>query len=368
MHTRSEILVGATLLFASSIALATELGTRELSEGDSGSDVIELQDDLKTAGFDPGPVDGKFGPKTERAVRSFQASAGLAVDGIVGKKTVAALEAKNPPPAPSQTTADTGNEADGLPMLEQEAMHSKNKLKGVDVSKYDGQVDWAKVKAAGYSFGIARVSDGTSTHDATFARNWAGMKQAGLVRGVYQFFRASQDPVKQADYLLSQVGKFGADDLPPFLDMETKDGESGSVVASRMAQWIAHVKAKTGLTPIVYVTKSFWESIGNPPAEGCLLWVANWGVKAPKIPTRWSDWTFWQYTSTGHVPGIGSNVDLSYFKGSTDDLKKLGRPAGPAAPAQATAPAQQPAAETAIPAQKPAQSLGFARCMPALGD
>src|SRR5580693_3504851 len=158
--------LAATIFLVAGVAGAGELGTRELEDGDSGTDVVELQDGLRAAGFDPGPTDGKFGPKTERAVRSFQASAGLAVDGVVGTKTVAALDATKP----ASTDSTPAGQADGLPLLEQQASSSKTRRKGVDVSKYEGTVDWAKVKSAGYAFGIARVSDGIRTHDATFAR------------------------------------------------------------------------------------------------------------------------------------------------------------------------------------------------------
>ena len=63
-----------------------------LSTGSSGDEVTQLQNDLASRGFDPGPVDGIFGPKTDAAVRAFQESAGLAVDGIAGPRTHESLE------------------------------------------------------------------------------------------------------------------------------------------------------------------------------------------------------------------------------------------------------------------------------------
>src|SRR6267142_4680754 len=61
--------------------------------------------------------------------------------------------------------------------------------RGVDVSYYNGSIDWPTVKGAGYQFAFIRVSDGTSFHDPKFASYWAGAQAAGLVRGAYQFFR-----------------------------------------------------------------------------------------------------------------------------------------------------------------------------------
>src|SRR5579864_8091651 len=72
-------------------------------------------------------------------------------------------------------------------------------VRGVDVSTYQGAIDWTQVKAAKMDFAFARISDGTTHPDAQFAANWQGMKAAGVVRGSYQYFRASEDPTAQAN-------------------------------------------------------------------------------------------------------------------------------------------------------------------------
>src|SRR5262245_11021642 len=81
----------------------------------------------------------------------------------------------------------------------------KSTLTGVDVSIYEGTVDWAQVKASGRAFAITRVGDGLGG-DTTFDPNWAGIKSHGMVRGAYQYFRASKDPKQQADILLGKIG------------------------------------------------------------------------------------------------------------------------------------------------------------------
>src|SRR5438552_18323963 len=90
--------------------------------------------------------------------------------------------------------------------------------KGVDVSVYQGTVNWAKVKSAGISFAFVRVSDGLTHPDSQFTNNWKGTKSAGVIRGVYQFFRPGEDPIQQADLMISKLtaaGGIGAGDLPP---------------------------------------------------------------------------------------------------------------------------------------------------------
>ena len=95
------------------------------------------------------------------------------------------------------------------------------------------------MKASGRGFAIARVSDGTANPDPTFAANWSGIKAAGMVRGVYQFFRASVDPTAQANLLArAPIGTLESGDLPPVADVEVMDGESGATLVANLATWV----------------------------------------------------------------------------------------------------------------------------------
>jgi GH25 family lysozyme M1 (1,4-beta-N-acetylmuramidase) len=193
-------------------------------------------------------------------------------------------------------------------------------VEGVDVSEFQGSVDWAQVHAAGIGFGIARVSDGVGHLDGTFAANWAGMRANGLVRGVYQFFRAAEDPVAQADLVVNTVGTFEAGDLPPVADVEVRDGVGAATLVANLSAWCDRIKARTGLTPIIYTAPGFWDPLGaSLPAE--TLWVANWFVGSPAIPNGWSNWTFWQYVDDGQVPGIAGRVDRDRFQGTLGALE-----------------------------------------------
>jgi GH25 family lysozyme M1 (1,4-beta-N-acetylmuramidase) len=196
-------------------------------------------------------------------------------------------------------------------------------VEGIDVSEFQGAIDWAAVRASGRLFGIARVSDGTQHVDPTFAANWAGMKAQGMVRGAYQFFRASEDPVAQADLLLARLGPLGPGDLPPMLDVEVTDGQTSATIDARIATWVGRVRAVTGRAPLVYTGPYFWGQIGGPASQGTTLVVADWGPSCPLVPAAWSRWTFWQYADNGHVPGIGGLVDLDRFDGSAAELRAL---------------------------------------------
>jgi lysozyme len=200
-------------------------------------------------------------------------------------------------------------------------------VKGVDVSTYQGTVDWNAVKASGRVFAFTRIGDGVGTQDATFATNWPAMKKVGLVRGAYQFFRPSQDPVAQGNLVIAKLGKITAGDLPAVLDLESADGQPSATVIARAKTWLARVEAGTGRRPIVY-TAAFMSSTIGAGFGAWPLWVANYGPTCPTMPTGWSKWIMWQASSTGSVPGIGGNVDADEFNGTLADLMAFADGAG----------------------------------------
>lgn len=204
-------------------------------------------------------------------------------------------------------------------------------LEGIDVSRHNGAIDWAQVKASGRAFAFARVSDGLDYPDETFEANYAGIKSAGMVRGSYQFFRPAQDPVAQADHLLARLPPLDLGDLPPALDLEETPGDTlpePAVFRERVRAWTDRVQGALGRAPLVYTRKNFWDAhlaSGAWAANG--LWAANWGVACPSISAQWGGWAFWQYGDDGSVAGISRATDLDRFNGTLEDLYALTGPA-----------------------------------------
>jgi lysozyme len=194
---------------------------------------------------------------------------------------------------------------------------------GVDVSYYQGNINWAQVKTA-KDFAIARVSDG-SYLDTKFDQNWAGMKAAGIIRGAYQFFEPGQDPTTQANIMISKMVGFGPGDLPPMLDMEVTGGQSPATITAKIHTWVNKIKAATGRTPLIYTGKYFWDPNvqTNDFATFPLVIAAYVKPNCPNTPNAWNKWAMWQYSSSGSVPGISGNVDMDEFNGTLTDLKKL---------------------------------------------
>jgi lysozyme len=189
-------------------------------------------------------------------------------------------------------------------------------LTGIDVSKWQGVVNWKQVQQADMAFAFARATYGTSEVDSSFADNWQGMKEAGIIRGAYHFFLAAEDPARQAEFFISTVGSLDAGDLPPVIDVESDSGVSSNLVAD-VQTWLDAVAKGLGRTPIIYTAPSYWNANMNSDFGNYPLWVAEYGVAEPKAVNGWTSWTFWQYSSTGKVGGVSNSVDLDYFNGTT---------------------------------------------------
>ena len=198
-----------------------------------------------------------------------------------------------------------------------------NTVEGIDVSQYQGTIDWTAVKQSGRLFAITRIGDGYG-QDPTFDRNWQGIKANGMIRGAYQYFRPGRDPGMQADIVVAKVGRLQAGDLPVTADVEADDGVAPATIAANLRTWMNRVQAGTGKVPMIYTGPYFWDNkVQSRDFTGNALWVANWGVNCPSLPAAWPGFRAWQYSSTGRVPGISGDVDLDRFNGSAQDLQNF---------------------------------------------
>lgn len=201
-------------------------------------------------------------------------------------------------------------------------------LQGIDVSHWQGAIDWQAVKNGGKSFAFCKATEGTTFTDPRFATNWPAMKAVGLLRGAYHFGRPGVDPVAQADYFVTAVQPTKGD-LQLVLDLEATDGKTPAQVRAWTVAFVKRVTARTGRPPIVYTGYYFWrDSAGNGSNLNCPLWLAYWGTGDPYafVPAAWSYFSCWQYSATGSVPGIGGDVDLNCWNGTLNGLKALQLP------------------------------------------
>lgn len=204
------------------------------------------------------------------------------------------------------------------------------RLFGIDVSRYQGTVDWTKVKAAGVKYAFIKATEGRTWVDPMFARNWRELKEKGIPRGAYHFYRTDVPLQAQIDNFCNTVGSLEAGDLPPVLDVEVPSVWNHLSVKQRVDLcngWMRGVEAKLGVKPIIYLSSSFATDVlkGDPSLAAYLLWVAHYTAQPnPRVPAPWSTWTFWQYSESGTVDGINdTKVDMNHFNGSAADLDRI---------------------------------------------
>lgn len=196
---------------------------------------------------------------------------------------------------------------------------------GIDVYQGDGAVDWAAVKNSGKTFAYVKATEGVSIKDEAFAGHWFNMKKYGIIRGAYHFFHPrTSDPVQQAREFIKTVGKFEAGDLPPALDVEVDDGANRSTIIAKMKLWLSEVEKalleQTGrkIKPIIYTYPNFWiETLGNPfDFNAYPLWIAEYGVIEPIIPSTWGSGNYLIHQYEGdvsNIAGVSRKADLNRF-------------------------------------------------------
>ncbi|UPK45781.1 GH25 family lysozyme [Paenibacillus pabuli] len=201
-------------------------------------------------------------------------------------------------------------------------------VQGIDVSRYQGKIDWLKVKADGREFVFIKATEGQTYSDPNFATNVKGALSAGLLVGTYHFLKATTTvsaKTEAAHYAktLDTVG--GADllGLPPVMDYENNPGNLSKAQINAVAKsFLSELERLTGQKPIIYTGNSFASNF-DTGLSGYDLWIARYSdTRTPDDQPAWKTWTIWQYSDSGKVPGITGNVDLNEFNGSLSDLKK----------------------------------------------
>lgn len=194
-------------------------------------------------------------------------------------------------------------------------------LEGIDVSHYQGDVDWTQV-ATEKKFAICKATGGLSETDQKFTQNWEGIKAAGLVRGAYHFYYPKDDPKKQAEHFINTVN-LEAGDLAPVLDVEVAQGEDAAEIDAGVKIWLEAIEAHYGVKPIIYSDYSYLER--ELPEGFCdyPLWLADYATTEPKGVACWESWNMLQYSASGKVAGVNGDVDVDKYVGTTGGWEAL---------------------------------------------
>ncbi|RLV49671.1 lysozyme [Nocardioides mangrovicus] len=199
---------------------------------------------------------------------------------------------------------------------------------GIDVSNYQGSVDWASSYSQGKRFAYVKASEGTYYTSPSFSSQYTGSYDAGFIRGSYHFANPSDSSgAAQATYFVEHGGGWSQDGktLPGALDIEynpydggTCYGLSQAAMVSWISDFVSTYKSLTGRDAVIYSTTDWWTTCtGNSSAFAASnpLWIARYASSAGTLPAGWGYYTIWQNSS--------SPIDQDVFNGDESRLEAL---------------------------------------------
>ena len=192
---------------------------------------------------------------------------------------------------------------------------------GLDVSHYQSHINWQQVANQNIHFAFVKASEGASFNDTLFCDNWEGIKEAGMRRGAYHFFRPRVAVDQQIQNFSNRVD-LEMGDLPPVLDVEVLDGVSKVDLITGIRSWLYTIEIKYGIRPIIYTNVKFYNKYLAGHFDEYPKWIARYNSREPILACG-KGWDFWQYGDNGKVQGVKGNVDFNVFSGSLADLDQL---------------------------------------------
>ncbi|WP_416798851.1 GH25 family lysozyme [Ciceribacter azotifigens] len=199
----------------------------------------------------------------------------------------------------------------------------KYAVHGVDVSRWQGDIDWMKLRTQGANFAYIKATDGGDHLDPMFKTNWRRAKDAGLKRGAYHFFYWCRTAGEQAEWFIRNVPR-DPDALPPVIDVEynaessCKRRLSTAKIHEKMQVFMDMLERHYGKRPIIYTAPDFYDDHLEGAFREYPFWLRSVAAHPSKVyPGR--KWLFWQYSGSGLSHGVQGRIDLNVFRGSEED-------------------------------------------------
>lgn len=193
---------------------------------------------------------------------------------------------------------------------------------GVDVSKFNEEIDWVAVNRGGVKFAFIKATEGKDDFDRNLRRNWAGAVAAKIPRSAYHFYYFCATPESQAENYMRRVPKV-LKSLPPVLDVEWNPESPTCVVrppkeevVDQITRYLKLIEQYYRQKPIIYTTVDFHrDNLANSELSSYQFWLRSVTAQ-PRFKYDMRPWVFWQYTGTGLAPGFRGPVDLNVFNGT----------------------------------------------------
>lgn len=198
-------------------------------------------------------------------------------------------------------------------------------VKGVDVSAYQGEIDWETLAAEDIEFAFIKATEGSSFKDRFFEKNIENIKKTELAAGAYHFLSFESDGKSQAENFISSVEKESIE-LPPVIDLElygdySKNPPPTAKVRKILDEMIKELYVEYGRYPIIYTNRRAYLLYVSGEYNECDLWICDI-IKRPSLPDG-RVWKFWQYSHTEKLPGYSGEeeyIDMNVFYGSKKEF------------------------------------------------
>jgi len=197
---------------------------------------------------------------------------------------------------------------------------------GIDVSSYQGKINWQKVKAMNdddvhITFAFIKATEGVLSVDPYFQRNWREAPKAGIICGAYHYFLPQKSGVWQARFFLQTV-KMEKGDLPMVVDVEQLYRTPPTKMREQLMSFVNHIENKTGVKPIIYTNISFYQDYLQGYFDDYTLWIAHYYQPVLNISKK-TNWQFWQHSDKARINGINEKVDFNIFRGDSIAFRRL---------------------------------------------
>ncbi|MFF2652898.1 lysozyme [Streptomyces sp. NPDC058045] len=277
-------------------------------------------------------------PSTVRTTRrTSRARVAVAAAAVSALALLGALPTAASAATPTDTaTPDRGTAVMGMGVAAHDGIGAApakglaEQTEGVDVSGWQGDVDWPTLWNSGVKFAYVKATEGNDYTSGSFSQQYNGSYDVGMIRGSYHFATPdTSSGADQANFFVDNGGGWSGDGktLPGVLDIEWNPygdacfGKSADDMVNWIADFTNTYKARTGRDAVIYTATSWWaDCTGNSPAFGQTnpLWVARYDSSVGELPAGWDFQTIWQYTSEG--PYVG---DHNSFNGGLDRVQAL---------------------------------------------
>lgn len=200
----------------------------------------------------------------------------------------------------------------------------EGKIFGIDISQYQGTIDWENLEAIEEQFEIkfvvVRATAGSKKVDRNFKKNWKNLSSTVYIQGAYHYYRPDENSTDQAKNFIKNV-KLRKGHLPPILDIEKMPkGQSMGKLKEGLQNWLTIVEKQFGVKPIIYTGEKYFEDFLQDDFLNYKFWIANYNPWKEKIE---DEYLMWQFTEKAQLHGVNELVDVNVFNGNVDDLKNV---------------------------------------------